>query len=231
MADQDFRNSAFYKELIALSKEQGYVTLLDIVSAVKKHKDPHGDIDAITEALKDEGVQYTESEDSDPDFSEEPSEEDLENFGEEFDEDDIPEDDDESPVEEGPSDEELSDIESEEEGEEGEEAKKSEGDDDDEDEEEAEEEEEEENLNEWKGTDDDTEVSTERFIDISSVSDHPPRTIPSGSTSRRSATRTSSQASRRSSSRCRWRRAATSSDPSSARAGSSSPSSHASSRR
>ena len=172
MADQDFRNSAFYKELIALSKEQGYVTLLDIVSAVKKHKDPHGDIDAITEALKDDGVQYTESEDSDPDFSEEPSEEDLENFGEEFDEDDIPEDDDESPVEEGPSDEELSDIESEEEGEEGEEAKKSEGDDDDEDEEEAEEEEEEENLNEWKGTDDDTEVSTERFIDISSVSDH-----------------------------------------------------------
>ena len=171
MADQDFRNSAFYKELIALSKEQGYVTLLDIVSAVKKHKDPHGDIDAITEALKDDGVQYTESEDSDPDFSEEPSEEDLENFGEEFDEDDIPEDDDESPVEEGPSDEELSDIESEEEGEEGEEAKKSEGDDDDEDEEEAEEEEEEENLNEWKGTDDDTEVSTERFIDISSVSD------------------------------------------------------------
>ena len=172
MADQDFRNSAFYKELIALSKEQGYVTLLDIVSAVKKHKDPHGDIDAITEALKDDGVQYTESEDSDPDFSEEPSEEDLENFGEEFDEDDIPEDDDESPVEEGPSDEELSDIESEEEGEEGEEAKKSEGDEDDEDEEEAEEEEEEENLNEWKGTDDDTEVSTERFIDISSVSDH-----------------------------------------------------------
>ena len=72
MADQDFRNSAFYKELIALSKEQGYVTLLDIVSAVKKHKDPHGDIDAITEALKDDGVQYTESEDSDPDFSEEP---------------------------------------------------------------------------------------------------------------------------------------------------------------
>ncbi len=167
MAEQDFRNAAFYKELIALSKEQGYVTLLDIVSAIKKHKDPHGDIDAITEALKKDGVQYTETEDSDPDFSEEPSEEDLENFGEDFDDEDALSEDDDVPEEEGPSDEDLSDIEREEE----EETAQSSGDDDDEEEEE-EAEEEEENLNEWKGTDDDTEVSTERFIDISSVSEH-----------------------------------------------------------
>ena len=80
MAEQDFRNSAFYKELLALSREQGYVTLLDIVAEIKKHKDAPGDIDAISNALKEDGVQYTESEDGDPDFSEEPSEEDLENF-------------------------------------------------------------------------------------------------------------------------------------------------------
>ncbi len=174
MADQDFRNSPFYKELIALSKEQGYVTLLDIVTVMKKHKDPHGDIDAIIESLKDDGVQYTEGEEEgEPDFSEEPSEEDLENFSEDFDDEPLPDEEEgaeESEEEEGPTDEDLADIE---EGEESEEDRaKDGGSDDDDDDEEEEEEEEEENINEWKGTDDDTEVSTERFIDISSVSEH-----------------------------------------------------------
>ena len=172
MAEQDIRNSAFYKELITLSKEQGYVTLLDIVAAIKKHKDSHGDIDTIIEYLKEDGVQYTEADDSESEFSDEPSEEDLENFSEdEFDEEAISEDD-ESEADVGPSDEDLADIESEEEEEEGEGKERRGDDDDEEDEDEAEEEEEEESLSEWKGTDDDTEVSTERFIDISSVSDH-----------------------------------------------------------
>ena len=175
MAEQDFRNSAFYKELIALSKEQGYVTLLDIVAAIKKHKDTYGDIDAITEALKEDGVQYTESEDGDPDFAGEPTDEDLEGFGEDdFDEEPLPEDDEDSTDsdDEGPSDEDLADIEIEEDEEEESRKRPSSDDEEDEDEEEEEAEEEEENLNEWKGTDDDTEVSTERFIDISSVSEH-----------------------------------------------------------
>ena len=169
MAEQDFRNSAFYKELLALSREQGYVTLLDIVAEIKKHKDAPGDIDAISNALKEDGVQYTESEDGDPDFSEEPSEEDLENFEEDFDSDDAL--DDTADDEVGPSDEDLESIENEDDDESSEEKKKDDDEDDDEDEEE-DEEEEEENLSEWKGTDDDTEVSTERFIDISSVSEH-----------------------------------------------------------
>ena len=50
MAEQDFRNSAFYKELLALSREQGYVTLLDIVAEIKKHKDAPGDIDGKMES-------------------------------------------------------------------------------------------------------------------------------------------------------------------------------------
>ncbi|MBO8436311.1 MAG: RNA polymerase sigma factor RpoD [Spirochaetes bacterium] len=173
MAEQDIRNSAFYKELINLAKEQGYVTLLDIVAAIKKYKDSHGDIDAITEALKKDGIQYTETEDGDPDFADEPSEEDLANFGEnDFEDDDISDDEDVSDDEQGPTDEDLADIENEE-GEEEDDSEKPSSEDDEEDEDDVEaDEEEEENLNEWKGTDDDTEVSTERFIDISSVSEH-----------------------------------------------------------
>ena len=169
MAEQDIRNSAFYKDLITLSKEQGYVTLLDIISAIKKHKETYGDIDAIIEMLKDDGVQYTEAEDGEPDFSEEPSEEDLENFGEDDFSDEI--EDDETEVD-GPTDEDLADIESEEDEEE--KTRRSGDEDEDEDEESEVEDEEEESLSEWKGTDDDTEVSTERFIDISSVSEHHP---------------------------------------------------------
>ncbi len=170
MAEQDIRNSAFYKELVTLAGEQGFVTLLDIVAAMKKHKDSFGDMDSIIEALKEDGIQYTEGDDSDSDFSDEPSEEDLENFGDDDFDDALQDDDVDSAEEEGPTDEDLSDIEAEESDDEEE---KREGDEDeDEDEDEEAEEEEEESLSEWKGTDDDTEVSTERFIDISSVSDH-----------------------------------------------------------
>ncbi len=169
MAEQDFRNSAFYKELLSSAKEQGEVSLIDIVSFMKKHKDTAVDLDSVIEALKDDGIQYTEETDeSEPDFMSEPAEEDLEDFS---DEDDFSDDEGAEDEGEGPSDDELKDIE-EEEDEEGHSVRKS-GDEDDEDDEDAdEEEEEEENINEWKGTDDDTEVSSERFIDISSFSEH-----------------------------------------------------------
>ena len=81
MAEQDFRNSAFYKELLVYSKEQGEISLIDIVSLMKKHKDTAFDLDSVIEALKDDGVQYTEdTEESEPDFMAEPSEEDLDDF-------------------------------------------------------------------------------------------------------------------------------------------------------
>ena len=171
MAEQDFRNSAFYKELLSSAKEQGEVSLIDIVSFMKKHKDTAVDLDSVIEALKDDGIQYTEeSDESEPDFMSEPAEEDLEDFS---DEDDFSDDEGAEDEGEGPSDDELKDIEEEEEeDEEGHPVRKS-GDEDDEDDEDSdEEEEEEENINEWKGTDDDTEVSSERFIDISSFSEH-----------------------------------------------------------
>ncbi len=166
MAEQDLRNTSFYKALLQTAKEQGVITLLDIVSEMKKHKDAPSDLDAVVDALKEDGIQYTESEDSDPDFMDEPSEEDLEAFDDDFEDDDVTDEDDE------PTDDELKDIEDEEDDEddEDEEGKRS-SDEDDEDEDEEDEEEEEENINEWKGTDDDSETSAERFIDISSFSE------------------------------------------------------------
>ena len=170
MAEQDLRNTSFYKELLQTAKEQGVITLLDIVAEMKKHKDAPSDIDSVIAALKEDDVQYTESEDSEPDFMEEPSEEDLEDFeDEDYEDEDASEEEDE-----GPSDDELKDIEDEEEDEEdeeGESRRKRSSDDDEDEEEEEEDEEDEENINEWKGTDDDTESSTERFIDISSFSE------------------------------------------------------------
>ena len=38
MAEQDLRNTSFYKALLQIAKEQGVVTLLDIVSEMKKRK-------------------------------------------------------------------------------------------------------------------------------------------------------------------------------------------------
>ena len=171
MAEQDFRNSAFYKELLSTSKEQGEVSLIDIVSAMKKHKDVSADLDTVIEALKDDGIQYTEEseEDGEPDYMSEPSEEDIDDFSEEEEFSDEPDQEDDAA--DGPTDDDLKDIEDEEEDDEESRSRKGSGDDDDEDEEE-EEEEEEENINEWKGTDDDTEASSERFIDISSFSEH-----------------------------------------------------------
>lgn len=170
MAEQDLRNTSFYKELLQTAKEQGVITLLDIVAEMKKHKDAPSDLDKVIDLLKEDGVQYTESEDSEPDFMDEPSEEDLEAFDDDgFSDDDADVDDED----EEPTDDDLKDIEDEEDEddeEEGERKKRSSDDDEDEEDEE-DEDEEEENINEWKGTDDDTESSAERFIDISSFSE------------------------------------------------------------
>ena len=170
MAEQDLRNTSFYKELLQTAKEQGVITLLDIVAEMKKHKDAPSDLDKVIDLLKEDGVQYTESEDSEPDFMDEPSEEDLEAFDDDgFSDDDADVDDED----EEPTDDDLKDIEDEEDEEDEEEGerKKRSSDDDEDEEDEEDEDEEEENINEWKGTDDDTESSAERFIDISSFSE------------------------------------------------------------
>ncbi|MDY5932040.1 MAG: RNA polymerase sigma factor RpoD [Candidatus Ornithospirochaeta sp.] len=168
---EDIKNTHFYQELLSLGREQGFVTLLDIVSAMKKHKETVGEIDDIIALLAKDGISYSESDEPEDDFNGEPSPEDLENFDDQA-ADDADADFDESlgEEEEGPSDSDLKVIEDEDEEEEEEDSRLKKNSDDDEEEEE--EEEEEENINEWKGTDDDTEVSTERFIDITSFSEH-----------------------------------------------------------
>ncbi len=169
MAD-DIKNSQLFKSLVIVATEQGAVTLSDITDAIAKHKDKDSSfsIEDLIEALQDSGINYSDSED-DPSFEEEPSAEDLENFSFDDDlatEDDdldggdkLDEDEDDDFSDEEPSDSDLKKIDDEE----------GEGDEDEEEDEEKEEEE--ENLNEWKGTDEDAETS-ERFIDISTFSEH-----------------------------------------------------------
>ncbi len=172
MSDK-IKDSEVFRELVKIEKEQGTVTLMDINEVIKSTKEGEAfSVDAIIEVLTDEGISYTESDDDD--FNG-PSAEDLEKFSEmDLEDDTIPveddsedfgdssqdggklktidDEDDEAEDDEEPTEGELKNIEEE-------------------DEEEEEEEEEEENINEWKGTDEDAEAS-ERFIDISSLSDH-----------------------------------------------------------
>ena len=173
---ENIKNTELFRSLVEIEKEQGTVTLIDVAEAMKKYKDTSTTIDAIVDALNDAGVNYSENGDEDEDFNAEPSAEDLEKFGMEdlddtavLDEDssDTFDDDDE------PTETELKTIEDEEEEEEEGEGtkKKSSGSEEDEEEEDEDDEEEEENINEWKGTDEDAEAS-ERFIDISSLSEH-----------------------------------------------------------
>ncbi len=174
MAD-DIKNTQLFKSLLEVSVDQGIVTLNDIADAMTKFK---GEIsfglDEIIEALQDSGINYSDSEEE-PDFAEEPSAEDLENFtlDEELEpEDDFEEDSDNQDSDDEfdePTDEDLKKIDEDDESEDS--SDKNENEDDDDFDEEEEKEEEEENLNEWKGTDEDAETS-ERFIDISSFSEH-----------------------------------------------------------
>ena len=52
MAEQDLRNTSFYKELLQTAKEQGVITLLDIVAEMKKHKDAPSDLDKVIEVTR-----------------------------------------------------------------------------------------------------------------------------------------------------------------------------------
>ena len=177
---EDIKNTQLFKSLVEVSNEQGSVTLNDIADAMTKFKSELSfGLDEIVEALQKEGISYSDSDEEEPDFSAEPTEDELEDFAfdEDLDSDDISDDDklegDDEFQDEDPSDEDLKKIDDEDEDEDDDEEsesskKKSE---EEEDEEEEDEEEEEENINEWKGTDEDAETS-ERFIDISSFSEH-----------------------------------------------------------
>lgn len=170
---EDIKNTQLFKSLVEIANEQGSVTLNDIADSMKKFKSElNFGLDDIVDALQAEGVNYLDSED-DPDFTGEPSAEDLEDFSFEDDLDDDLDDEDklDDEFEDGPSDDDLKKLDDDEDDEDSESKKDKSEDDEDEDEEEEEKEEEEENLNEWKGTDEDAETS-ERFIDISSFSEH-----------------------------------------------------------
>ena len=173
MAD-NIKNTEFFKSLIEISKEHDSVSLLDVVDIIKKDKEAQAvGLDAILEALNAEGIHYSDGEDeTESEYVEGPSAEDLENFKYDDDDDEISEDDDDVNLDEDfdeePSDDELSAIDDEDEDDSSSEVKSRNDEDEDE---EDEEEEDEENINEWKGTDEDAETS-ERFIDISSFSEH-----------------------------------------------------------
>ena len=135
MAD-NIKNSEFFKGLVEISKEQGTVTLLDLVDAMKKDKEAASiGLDAIIEALNESGIHYSDSEDeAEPEFSDGPSAEDLENFN--YDDDDELTDSDEDDVslendfDEEPSDDELNAIDDEDDEESSSVKSKSEDDDD-----------------------------------------------------------------------------------------------------
>lgn len=169
---EDIKNSQLFKSLIEVSNDQGVVTINDIADAMTKFKSEQSfGFDDIVEALQKEGVKYLDSEDDEPDFSQEPSEEDLVNFSldDDLESDSDDELDDSDDFSTGPSDDDLQKID--EEDEEDSDSRKVKSEEDEDEEEEDEKEDEEENLNEWKGTDEDAETS-ERFIDISSFSEH-----------------------------------------------------------
>ena len=171
---EDIKKTELILSLVKLEKEKGFVCLVDVIAAKKASKEGKNYTNEdIIEALKALSIHYTESEDGTDFDEEEPTAEDL--TGSDALEDSIPLDEDsddfDSFDDDEPSNDELSDIEKDEEYSDDEEKKRDEEDDEEEDEGEEEEEYAEENMNEWKGTDEDAETS-ERFIDISSFSEH-----------------------------------------------------------
>ena len=162
---EDIKRSDLLLSLIKLEKDKGFVSLVDVIAAKKAYKEGKSYTnDEIIEALKEFDVHYTESEDGSDFDEEEPTEEELE--GKVSLEDPLSLDDDE------PSADDLNELEKDVDFNDDDEKKRSD-DDEDEDEDDVDEEEEyaEDNMNEWKGTDEDAETS-ERFIDISSFSEH-----------------------------------------------------------
>ena len=175
MGQEDFKNQPFYQSLIQLNTDNGIVTFEDIVSAIKSYKAPIADIDEVINALQADGVTY--SEDGDESFAM-PSPEDMEegDFNDDLaaDEDLDAEGDDFISSDDGDdvllvSSEDEDDIDEDEDEEEGTEEERK--DEDDEEEDLSDEESEEPGINEWKGTDDDSDSVGERFIDISNFSE------------------------------------------------------------
>ena len=172
MGHEDLKNQPFYQSLIQLNNDNGIVTFEDIVSAIKSFKAPVSDLDEVINALQEDGVTY--SEDNDDNF-EIPSPEDMAEGA--FSDDDLESDEDldeesDDFISSDDSDDVLlvSNDEDEEEEESSDEVKDDE--DEDEDEEDlSDEESEEPGINEWKGTDDESDSVGERFIDISNFSE------------------------------------------------------------
>ena len=170
---EDIKRSDLLLSLIKLEKDKGFVSLVDVSAAKKAYKEGKSYTnDEIIEALIEFDVHYTESEDGSDFDEEEPTEEELE--GKVSLEDPLSLDDDEFDDfdDDEPTADDLNELEKDVDFNDDDEKKRSD-DDEDEDEDDVDEEEEyaEDNMNEWKGTDEDAETS-ERFIDISSFSEH-----------------------------------------------------------
>lgn len=171
---EDIKKTELILSLVRLEKDKGFVSLVDVIAAKKSYKEGKNYTnEEIINALKVLDVHYTESEDGSEFDEEEPTEEELEgkiSLEEPLSLDDDSEDFD---FDEEPTSEELNELEKDVDYSDSDDDEKKSDDDEDEDEEDEGEEEEfvEENMNEWKGTDEDAETS-ERFIDISSFSEH-----------------------------------------------------------
>ena len=170
---EDIKRSDLLLSLIKLEKEKGFVSLVDVIAAKKAFKEGKSfSNEEIIDALKEFDVHYTESEDGTDYDEEEPTQEELE--GKVDIEEPLSLDDDFDEFEdEEPTADDLNELEKDVDFSDDEDKKRHDDEDDDEDDEEEIEEEEyaEDNMNEWKGTDEDAETS-ERFIDISSFSEH-----------------------------------------------------------
>lgn len=175
MGQEDLKNQSFYEELVKTGKENGLVTLDDIVQATKSLKLSLPEIADISQMLKNDGI-HVEDDSEEENFS--PTESDL---SEDFDDDELPPSEDELS-----EDEFLSSEEEEEHSEDDDEpmdidealsqdddSQKEESDDEDDDIDDLSAENEDENdaLSDFKGPDDESFASTERFIDISNFSD------------------------------------------------------------
>ena len=168
---EDIKRSDLLLSLIKLEKDKGFVSLVDVIAAKKSFKEGRlYSNDEIIEALKDFDVHYTESEDGSDYDEEEPTQEELE--GKVNLEEPLSLDDDFDDFDDEPTADDLNELEKDVDFSDDDDKKNSD-EDEDEDEDEVDEEEEyaEDNMNEWKGTDEDAETS-ERFIDISSFSEH-----------------------------------------------------------
>ncbi|HIV98223.1 MAG TPA: RNA polymerase sigma factor RpoD [Candidatus Ornithospirochaeta avicola] len=173
MGQEDFKNQSFYEELVKTGKENGLVTLDDIVQATKSLKLSLPEIADISQMLKNDGI-HVEDDSEEENFS--PTESDL---TEDFDDELPPSEDELSEDEFLPSEEEEEHSEDDDEPMDIDEAlsqddsQKEEADDEDDDIDDLSAENEDENdaLSDFKGPDDESFASTERFIDISNFSD------------------------------------------------------------